>query len=843
MSDIYDKARSACSRLLIESLAPGGTWKDDGDYWPVSPIRADSKPGSFHISPEGTWFDFATDEGGDIIKLVELISGISPKAAATWIIEQSGQSVPTEPKKKKSAPVFPIPDSAKEELNRTIQSDYATKNHGKVKTGWRYHDAQGGWVFAVVRFDRADGSKDVIPYFFGDDGKWHEGQAYKDNRPLYNLPALLANSSLPVLVVEGEKCASVKVPGYIVTTWSGGSSAVNKTDWAPLAGRVVTIWPDADSPGLKAAQAVKAILSQAEILDIQGQAEGWDIADCADPYTFLLSCPVLQDTDLTPAGEPDPFRCIGYDSVNYWFLLGNQRQPYAIQKGGFTGSKLGELAPPSWWAEHDCLGDKGAIDVTCGQRLVIDRQNAAGMFDADILRGAGVWIDNDKILINDGQRIVTLEGQTHDLAAHTGQGVYVRSSVRFGDMTGPESTDMEGRALLQLMEAQLWARPIDSVAALGWSLIAPFGGLLKFRPHIWISGRKGSGKTYVLDNIIREIVGPFGHEGSGKDTEPGIRRTLNMDARPVSLDEMEPKGKARENVTKILDLARNASSDGSGRVTMADGKGTVSFLIRSCFCFASVNTIASEGAAIASRIIACELEAPKTPAEERAKIAESKRYYTIANMANAARFRRRMFRAMPRVLSDIALLRELLPEHFGGTREADLWAPILAAAWAIQSSQSVGCKDGQDWLDSVLGIEAATRQKLMEDEDKVIEHILSATIESDDRKKKSVAEWMLLAATLDDGYAHAGDLLGRYGMKIMSTREGMRVLAVATSSDALSRLLKDTPYESSYDAQIRRNALCLNPTNASNQRFAGMQKLARLLDWHAFKETYMGDAS
>jgi putative DNA primase/helicase len=836
MTDIFDKARSACSRLLIESLAPGGQWKDDGDYWPVSPIRSDSKPGSFHINPEGVWFDFATDEGGDIIRLVELVRNLKPKQAAQWILAQTGQAEPEPVKKSKSPAVMPIPESAKEDLNRTIQKS----GRGKCAGGWRYHLADGGWAFAVVRYNKPDGTKDVIPYYH-DGQSWHEGQALKDCRPLYRLPEILQTpDSMPVLIVEGEKCGQVQVPGFVVTTWSGGASAVSKTDFSPLAARAVMIWPDADSPGLKAAHAIKAMLPQAEILDIQGKPEGWDIADCEDPAGFLLSCPVIQDAQPEPTTEPDPFRCIGYDTNSYWFLLGNQRQPYAIQKGGFTGSKLGELASPEWWSVHDCLGDKGAIDVTAAQRLIIDRQNDAGMFDPDILRGSGVWKDNERIVINDGQRIVELNGKTHDLAEYDGAAVYVRSSVRFGDMTGDQSADDEGRALVRLMTAQGWAREIDGIAALGWSLIAPFGGLLRFRPHIWISGRKGSGKTYVLDNIIRELCGPFGHEGSGKDTEPGIRRTLNMDARPVTLDEMEPKGKAKENVTKILDLARNASSDGSGRVTMADGKGTVSFLIRSCFCFASVNTIISEGAAIASRIISCELEAPKTPADERAKIQESKSLYTQAMKGgDGSRYRRRIFRALPRILKDIEQLRQILPEHFGGAREADLWAPILAAAWAVQSTESVTGKSGVLWLDAVLGAEASTRQKLMEDEDRVIEHILGATIESDDRKKKTVAEWLLLASNLDDGYAHAADLVQRYGLKIMVS-QGARVLAVATGFDALSRLLRDTPYEASYDAQIRRNALCLNPTNAINQRFAGVQKTARLLDWSRFREVYMG---
>ena len=57
-TDIFDKARSACSRLLIESVAPGGQWKEDGD----------------------------------IIRLVELVRNLKPKQAAQWILQQAGHA-------------------------------------------------------------------------------------------------------------------------------------------------------------------------------------------------------------------------------------------------------------------------------------------------------------------------------------------------------------------------------------------------------------------------------------------------------------------------------------------------------------------------------------------------------------------------------------------------------------------------------------------------------------------------------------------------------------------------------------------------------------------------------
>jgi putative DNA primase/helicase len=854
---IFDDAKAAVSRLLIESVAPGGEWRPDGDYWPCSPLRLDGKPGSFHISPDGQWFDFSAGEGGDFVELVARVRGVKPLEAAKWILEQTGRAPAeeTKPKRTKPSAVIPIPEEAKAGLNREIQGDYARSKHGKVAGGWRYHTAAGGWAFAVVRYNQADGSKDVIPYYYGTDGKWHEGQAYKDKRPLYRLPEVVA-SELPVLVVEGEKCAAVEVPGYVVTTWSAGASSVGKTDWTPLEGRRVIVWPDFDEPGLKAAGEIKKRLPSAEILRIHhddGRALGWDIADARgegiDLAAFVAGCPRTEEpkadeSELRPElpdGELVPFRCLGYDADHYWFLQGKQRQLFAIAKGTFNASKLGELAPPAWWAALGAINDKGGIDVGRGQQIIIELQTEAGMFDSSRLRGAGVWQEGDEIVINDGGHIVDVEGNRVALADYQGTGEYMRSSVHFGDMSGEESTPEEGRKLADLFAAQRWRRGLDSVAVLGWSLIAPFGGLLSVRPHLWVTGRKGTGKSWLLENLVREVCGPFAHSGSGKDTEAGIRRTLNQDARPVILDEMEPKSKAeRENLSKILVLARNAFSDGSGRVTMADGgKGTVSFLVRSAFCFASVNAMDNEGAAIASRIIQTELEASKGPRDDREKIALSRTLYGEA-MRDPSRYRRRIFRAMPRIMEDIKLLRDELSAELGGARGADLWAPIYAAWWAVQSDESVMCDAGKEWLARCLEEYALTRDEAPEDEHRVIGHILSAVVESDDKKKKTIAEWLEISSDRDDGFIGARELMERHGLKIVDRRDGTRVLCVAAKSDALSKILRDTPYESGYEAQIKRNQYCKNATKAAPQRIARQLTQVYMLDWASFRDTYLG---
>lgn len=83
-----------------------------------------------------------------------------------------------------------------------------------------------------------------------------------------------------MLIVEGEKCADAAVElGYVVVTWSAGANAVDATDWSPLSGRDVTIWPDADGPGAKAAAEIRKTIGKGTILDVRDKPKGWDVAD------------------------------------------------------------------------------------------------------------------------------------------------------------------------------------------------------------------------------------------------------------------------------------------------------------------------------------------------------------------------------------------------------------------------------------------------------------------------------------------------------------------------------------------------------------------------------------
>lgn len=152
-----------------------------------------------------------------------------------------------------------------------VPADAPLPDLGKL-LGWPpsavhiYYDLEARPLFVVARRDHSSG-KDIRPLTLTrspNGGLSWIVRAPPEPRPLYGLDRLAARPTAPVLVVEGEKtadAAALRFPNHVVVTWSGGASAVDKTDWAPLAGRDAILWPDNDEAGTKAMERLAAILT------------------------------------------------------------------------------------------------------------------------------------------------------------------------------------------------------------------------------------------------------------------------------------------------------------------------------------------------------------------------------------------------------------------------------------------------------------------------------------------------------------------------------------------------------------------------------------------------------
>lgn len=175
-----------------------------------------------------------------------------------------GRGWPIPSPRRKSRPAGPSRPPAFQppgEADPKILVDRLRAQRGVISQLWEYQDAGGEACGYVLRWDRPDG-KDIRPISRGDDGLWQIG-AMPEPRPIYRLPYIINSNPQeePVFVTEGEKAADALVKvGLIATTASGGAQAPRKTDWSPLAGRDVVIWPDADDAGQKYAREVARLV-------------------------------------------------------------------------------------------------------------------------------------------------------------------------------------------------------------------------------------------------------------------------------------------------------------------------------------------------------------------------------------------------------------------------------------------------------------------------------------------------------------------------------------------------------------------------------------------------------
>ncbi|AUM00548.1 hypothetical protein B4966_10515 [Rhodocyclaceae bacterium] len=242
----------------------------------------------------GLWTDRATGDGGDIFDLIAAHLGIDVLSDFPRVLDAASELLGRSrslPARKASKQGVPLDDL------------------GPATAKWDYLDTQGRLIAVVYRYDPPGQKKQFRPW----DARRRK-MAPPEPRPLYNQPGM--KDAAQVVLVEGEKCAQALIDvGVTATTAMHGANApVEKTDWSPLAGKAVLIWPDRDKPGWEyAVQAAQAVLSAGAkschiLYPPEEAAEGWDAADAVaegfDVATFLTHGPRVQMHDVADADEP-----------------------------------------------------------------------------------------------------------------------------------------------------------------------------------------------------------------------------------------------------------------------------------------------------------------------------------------------------------------------------------------------------------------------------------------------------------------------------------------------------------------------------------------------------------
>lgn len=252
MSELLQAILAKCD----QGDCPKDKWPDaKGDYWPLSPLRADRKSGSFSVGPKG-YVDFATGDRGSLAALAEKL-GVAVLQCCS-----GGKNPPLPPSLtlEAYADAKALPVALLEELG--LSTVYI---HGRPCVRMPYYGLDGTEVAArlrlaltgKVRFRWPKGSK-AAPY-----GLWRLADGRKAGY---------------VVLVEGESDAqtlwhhgipALGIPG--ATTW--------KQEWAQeLGGLSVYVWQEPDDGGATFAGTVGQSLPDAHIITAPDGRK--DVSEC-----------------------------------------------------------------------------------------------------------------------------------------------------------------------------------------------------------------------------------------------------------------------------------------------------------------------------------------------------------------------------------------------------------------------------------------------------------------------------------------------------------------------------------------------------------------------------------
>ena len=701
---------------------------------------------------------------------------------------------------------------------------------------WNYSE-----TFIVARFP----NKKIRPLSFNGT-KW-EYKAPPAPRPLLNLNKLSVNKKSTVLIVEGEKAcdaAQKLFPTLICTTWASGCKAINKTDWKPLKGRKIVLFPDNDQVGFDAMDRLAQLLFSIGVETIRqvnppdDAKQGWDLADATwstkeaiqfvkQRYFYVTKKDEVNE--LIPQVETDTevdkyFQCLGFDGETYFYQPRATGQVTKLSRAGHTSTNLVSIAPLSYW--ETLYPAKTGANWTQAASNLFEASANVGVYSPNRIRGRGAYIDKKHTLLHLGEEIIC-NGERlsilKKLPFKTNY-IYQRSANLYGCGNEPPLSDSQAYEILELAQRFQWDVQASGMLLAGWVALAPICGALDWRPHIWLTGGAGTGKSAILDRFVSPLLADMGVHVSGNTTEAGLRQTLKSDALPIIFDEAESNEKAdQQRMQSILALARVASSETNAQMIKGSPNGEViRFHLRSMFFLSSISTALKQGAD-RTRFAQLTLKTTsKLDKHERAFHWEQleRDLDNKINELTAKKLIARTFSLINTIKKNIKVFSRLAGEKFDSQRLGDQYGALLAGAYSLMSSDLVNLETAEQMIKSVSW-DSYSESTELPDERRCLQTILQHPVKID-KTELLLGELVEIAGGkyhTNVESSQAQDTLGRNGLKVNNN-----YLMVSNTSEALREILNGTSWQHSWSQVLTRLP---NAEKAPATRFKGQGTVAK----------------
>ena len=516
----------------------------------------------------------------------------------------------------------------------------------------------------------------------------------------------------------------------------------------------------------------------------------------------------------TSVFDDAPFQLLGYDHDHYFFLSDGTGQIKTLTADKMNSSHLMTLAHMQWWEfTFPKMAKGGGFDDNQARNALIQESHKKGVFDPDRLRGLGAWEDKGRSILHLGDMVICA-GDRIPLREFRLDTEYIyERAIPISDEQAPPLPASEANRLVQLCELLTWERPINGRLLAGWCVASIICGSLPWRPHVFITGPSGTGKSWIVNNIIKFICGKFVKGMYGGTSEAAMRRVIGNNGFSVFFDEFEGENEeTKRHIQSILQFGRACSSNDDFKIYKAKqgGAGVDSYLPRACIGMSAISVGLQQRADI-SRVSVLGLK-KGSPDYFKSTIQPFQNQYFTKEFACG--IRARAVSQIANIIRNIKPFQEAVTERLGDRRGGDQYGTLLSCAFSLFSGGAATEESArlyvneQNWDDHVI-------DRNQNDERRCLATILQYIIRLDNGSSKNVAELVDLAASsvMDNDTLAAQKTLARHGIKYV---EGG--FAVSNDHTAIGKMLERTPWPSNWGKMLAR---CDGATKPAQPMFIG----------------------
>lgn len=513
--------------------------------------------------------------------------------------------------------------------------------------------------------------------------------------------------------------------------------------------------------------------------------------------------------------EKHTVKYLGYDGDEYCFISSQKPQVTRISASGFSKNSLLNLMDTYFWearypSKRTLFNlDQAVNDLMSGCRKV-------GVFRSEKIRGTGVWQDQGRTVVNLGDRLYV-------------DGIFLNFSdfkTRFiyesGHIITPPRVDYlscgETLVLKRLIDQLSWKNPTSSKILLGWLYLSGICGSISWRPHIWITGAAGSGKTTVMKEIVGRLS-PHAIQVLGKTTDAGIRQIIGSNCLPLMFDENEVTDqKSMHRVSGVIDLFRIASSETDAQVYKGTPSGkAIQFSVRFMAAVSSISVGLNTEQDL-SRFSILEMVTNKNNGfMDKGGVRDQ--LWTLLSPDFCDRFWSRSVFSYSRWKENFKTLYPILMKRVSA-RYADQYGSLMAGYYTAIMDQPLSDEEAyQAASEDFIHVETESRDE-DSNELKCLDYILGLKI-SDSGKSFSVARIIeLLNTATPEQEEYFQTLLMTHGLKYLEKH-----LYVRFSNPQLKSLMRDSEWPLNWGRILKRIDGC----ECTTSRFFGkVEKVTKI---------------